>query len=94
MGESSIAAPPMFTPAFVQDPYPTYHRHLEGPALQPLEIRPGNWGVFRHADCTTWFRDPRLSSERSVKTIVAARKVPHRCLAVASPRISNTEVRA
>jgi cytochrome P450 len=58
------AAPPLFSPAFLRDPYPTYRQHRDGPRVQPLEIRPNLYGVFRYADCATLYRDPRLTAER------------------------------
>lgn len=63
---------PLFSPAFIENPYPTYRHHLNGPALQLLDPTRGYWGVFRHAHCLTMFRDPRLSSVRPASAIVRA----------------------
>lgn len=68
----NTTAPPLFSPAFLENPYPTYRHHLDGPALQLLDASRGYWGVFRHAHCLTMFRDPRLSSVRPASAIVNA----------------------
>jgi len=60
----STDAPPLFSAAFLRDPYPTYRQYRDGPRVQPLEIRPNLFGLFRYADCTTLCRDPRLTAER------------------------------
>jgi cytochrome P450 len=62
---------PLFSPDFQRDPYPTYRRHLAGPALQPLEWRPGVWMVFGYDACTRIVRDARLSSARPAAALVA-----------------------
>ena len=67
----SGAVPPLFSPAFQRDPYPTYHHCLAGPCLQPLEGRPGVWLLFGYEACTTTIRDTRLSSIRPAKSLVA-----------------------
>jgi cytochrome P450 len=69
---NTTAAPPLFSPGFLENPYPTYRYHLDGPALQLLDASRGYWGVFRHAHCLTMFRDPRLSSVRPASAIVNA----------------------
>jgi hypothetical protein len=33
------AIPPLFSPEFQRDPYPTYRHYLSGRCLQPLEGR-------------------------------------------------------
>jgi hypothetical protein len=63
---------PIFSPAFIENPYRTYRHHLEGPAVQLLDAARGYWGVFRHLHCLTMFRDPRLSSVRPASAIVRA----------------------
>src|SRR5215467_1873911 len=60
-----LPANEFFTPEFLKDPYPTYRRHLEGRGLQYLDIHGGVWAVFKHADCSTFLRDPRLSAKRT-----------------------------
>jgi cytochrome P450 len=60
------AAAPLFSPAFVQDPYPTYRQHLAGPPVQPLLAMPGRWAAFHYNACSELGRDPRLSSARRV----------------------------
>jgi cytochrome P450 len=61
----TLSANEFFTPEFLRDPYPTYRRHLEGRGLQFLDIHGGVWAVFKHADCSTFLRDPRLSAKRT-----------------------------
>ena len=69
---------PLFSPAFVQNPYPTYREHLAGPPVQPLAALPGRWAVFRYAACAELGRDARLS---------AARRVPYFFPAAAQERV-------
>jgi cytochrome P450 len=64
--------PPILSPDFQRDPYPTYQRHLAGPTLQPFAERPGTWMVFGYEACTRIVRDPRLSSVRPASMLVAA----------------------
>src|SRR6516225_4918383 len=54
-----------FTPEFLRDPYPTYRRYLDGSGLQFLIFHGGVWAVFKHSDCSTFLRDPRLSAKRT-----------------------------
>lgn len=54
----------LFTPAFLQDPYPHYRPFLEEGGIHRLDYGGGIWAIFRHADCSTFLRDPRLSSRR------------------------------
>ena len=63
---------PMFSPAFVDDPYPTYRHHLQGPSAQVLNAQRGYWAVFRYAQCLAMLREPRLSSRRPASVIVHA----------------------
>jgi cytochrome P450 len=63
--------PPLFSPEFQRDPYPTYRYCLQGAPLVPLEGRPGVWLVFRYEHCATVIRDARLSSVRPASSLVA-----------------------
>ena len=57
-------------PAFVADPYPTYHRLR---AEDPVHHSPlGFWVLTRYADVMTMLRDPRLTKE-PIAAFVAAR---------------------
>jgi cytochrome P450 len=60
-----LSANEFFTPEFLKDPYPTYRRHLDGRGIQYLDIHGGVWAAFKHADCSTFLRDPRLSAKRT-----------------------------
>src|SRR6516165_4466648 len=60
-----LSAKEFFTPEFLRDPYPTYRRYLDGPGLQFLALHGGVWAAFKHADCSTFLRDPRLSAKRT-----------------------------
>src|SRR5215472_3311829 len=60
-----LSAKEFFTPEFLRDPYPTYRRYLDGSGLQFLIFHGGVWAVFKHADCSTFLRDPRLSAKRT-----------------------------
>jgi cytochrome P450 len=64
--------PPLFSPEFQRDPYPTYRRCLAGPPLQPMEGRPGIWLLFGYDECAKLMRDDRLSSTRPATALVAA----------------------
>jgi cytochrome P450 len=61
---STNSVPPLFSPEFHRDPYPTYRYHRLGPRVQRLEVRPNLYGMFRYAECVNSFRDPRLTAER------------------------------
>jgi cytochrome P450 len=63
--------PPLFSPQFQHDPYPTYRHYLQGAPLQPLEGRPGTWLLFGYEHCATAIRDARLSSVRPAASLVA-----------------------
>src|SRR5215472_566104 len=67
MSDSPVAlsASEFFTPEFLRNPYPIYRRYLEGHGLQYLDIHGGVWAVFKHADCSTFLRDTRLSAKRT-----------------------------
>ncbi|MFZ0431652.1 MAG: hypothetical protein WAL86_03075, partial [Candidatus Acidiferrales bacterium] len=57
----------LFTPEFVQDPYPTYRRLLDEGPLHYVDVSGGAWavwGVFSHADCLAATRDAKLSAKR------------------------------
>jgi cytochrome P450 len=60
-----LSAKEFFTPEFLRDPYSTYRRYLDGPGLQFLTIHGGVWAAFKHEDCSTFLRDPRLSAKRT-----------------------------
>jgi cytochrome P450 len=60
-----LSAKEFFTPEFLRDPYPTYRRYIDGPGLQFLNLHGGVWAAFKHADCSTFLRDPRLSAKRT-----------------------------
>src|SRR5256884_3036379 len=60
-----LSAQEFFTPELLRDPYPIYRRYLDGPGLQFLTIHGGVWAAFKHADCSTFLRDPRLSAKRT-----------------------------
>ena len=60
-----LSAKEFFTPEFLRDPYCTYRRYLDGPGVQYLDIHGGVWAVFKHADCSSFLRDPRLSAKRT-----------------------------
>lgn len=61
----SLSAKEFFTPELLRDPYPVYRRYLDGRGLQSLALHGGVWAVFKHADCSTFLRDPRLSAKRT-----------------------------
>ena len=61
----SLSANDFFTPEFLRDPYPTYRRYLDGPGLQFLSLHGGVWAAFKHTECSTFLRDPRLSAKRT-----------------------------
>ena len=64
-----LSASEFFTEAFLRDPYPCYRRNLDGRGLQFLTLHGGVWAVFKHADCSTFLRDPRLSAKRTTSLI-------------------------
>ena len=59
------SAKEFFTREFLRDPYPIYRRYLDGRGLQFLTLHGGVWAVFKHSDCSTYLRDPRLSAKRT-----------------------------
>lgn len=63
--------PPLFSPEFQRDPYPTYRHYLQGAPLQPLAGRPGAWLLFGYAACAAAIRDTRLSAVRPAAALVA-----------------------
>ncbi len=69
--KTSGTFPPLFSPEFQRDPYPTYRHYLAGSSLQPLEGRPGYWLLFGYEACTRVIRDNRLSSNRPASALVA-----------------------
>jgi len=68
---SEESVPPLLSPAFLRNPYPTYRRHLAGPPVQRLPVRADTWAVFRYDTCASILRDPALSSVRPPQAIVA-----------------------
>ena len=52
------AVPPLFSPQFLQDPYPLYRQYLGEAVLHRVEGRSGMWAVFRYAECSSHIRDP------------------------------------
>ena len=62
---AALSAKQFFTPELLEDPYPVYRRYLDGPGFQFLTLHGGVWAVFKHADCSTFLRDPRLSARRT-----------------------------
>jgi len=60
-----LSAKEFFTPEFLRDPYPVYRRYLDGRGLQFLTLHRGVWAAFKHADCSKYLRDPRLSAKRT-----------------------------
>jgi cytochrome P450 len=64
--------PPLFSPEFQRDPYPTYRRCLTGPPLLPMQGRPGIWLLFGYDECAKLIRDDRLSAVRPASALVAA----------------------
>jgi cytochrome P450 len=63
--------PPLFSPEFQRDPYPTYRHCLAGPSLRPMEGRPGVWLLFGYEACATLIRAPSLSAVRPPSVLVA-----------------------
>ena len=64
-----LSAKEFFTPEFLRNPYSTYRRYLDGRGLQYLDIHGGVWAVFKHAACSSFLRDPRLSAKRTATLI-------------------------
>src|SRR5215469_1447548 len=60
-----LSAKEFFTPEFLRNPYPTYRRYLEGSGVRYIDFHSGVWAVFKHGDCSTFLRDPRLSAKRT-----------------------------
>jgi cytochrome P450 len=60
-----LSAKEFFTPELLKDPYPIYRWYLDGCGLQFLTIHGGVWAAFKHADCSTFLTDPRLSAKRT-----------------------------
>jgi len=64
-------APPLFSPDFLRDPYPTYRQHLAGPGIQHLPIRADTWAMFGYDACSNLLRLPGITSVRPPQAIVA-----------------------
>lgn len=54
----------VFTDEILRDPYPTYRHFLEDGRIHHTTYGGGGWALFRHADCSSIIRDPRLSARR------------------------------
>jgi cytochrome P450 len=63
---------PLLSPAFLQDPYPTYRLHLAGPPIQPFPMLPGVFGVFGYEHCVWLLRNAPLSSSMRVASFFPA----------------------
>lgn len=62
----------LFTDEVLRDPYPTYRRFLEeDQILHPVPYGGGGWAVFRHAACSSFIRDSRLSARRIGASLLA-----------------------
>lgn len=60
---SAVAASspaPLFSPAFIQDPYPTYRKYLDGVAIQTPIPPPPHAFIFQYGPCAALFKDPRF----------------------------------
>ncbi|MEF7615378.1 cytochrome P450 [Aquincola sp. MAHUQ-54] len=58
--------PPVADPAFLDDPYPTYHAmRAAGPVLWSEQFYGGAWLLTRHADVERVLRDPRFAAQRT-----------------------------
>jgi len=71
MDTPAQTVPPLFSPDFLRDPYPTYRYHLAGPAVQHLGVRSNTLAVFRYDVCLSVLRNPSMSSVRPPQAIVA-----------------------
>jgi cytochrome P450 len=73
MSEAQATPPPriLFTEEFLQNPYPTYQRFLEDGRIHYVDYGGGEWAIFRHADCSSIIRDPRLSARRTGSLLLA-----------------------
>lgn len=71
MNTPVYTAPPLFSPEFLRDPYPTYRQHLAGPVIQPLAVRADTWAVFGYEACANLLRLPGITSVRPPQAIVA-----------------------
>jgi cytochrome P450 len=72
IARNETTAPPLFSPEFQRDPYPTYRHCLAGPPLVPMEGRPGIWMLFGYEACSKLIRSPILSAARPASVLVAA----------------------
>lgn len=55
----------LFTPEFLNDPYPTYRRFLDAGPIHYVHLKSPAWALFTHADCSSAIRDARLSANRA-----------------------------
>lgn len=63
----------LFTPEFVQDPYPMYRKLLDQGPLHYVEVSSGSWPVWAvlgYADCSAATRDQRLSVKRTGRLLL------------------------
>jgi cytochrome P450 len=74
MAPQTFPAPKiLFTPEFVQDPYPMYRKLLEESPLHYVEVSGGMWAVWAvlgYADCLAATRDARLSVKRTGRLVL------------------------
>lgn len=71
MNTPAATVPPLFSPDFLRNPYPTYRHHLAGPTLQPLPIRSDAWAMFGYDACANLLHIPGITSVRPPQAIVA-----------------------
>lgn len=63
--QAALHPKPLFSEAFLQDPYSFYRRFLaEGP-MHFVDYGGGMPAVFRHAECSAGIRNPKLSAKRT-----------------------------
>jgi cytochrome P450 len=71
MNTPAASVPPLFSPAFLRDPYPTYRQHLAGPTIQRLPVRADTLAVFRYEACVGVLRNTSMSCVRPPQALVA-----------------------
>jgi len=55
----------LFTDDILRDPHPTYRRFLEDDQIfHSVPYGGGGWALFKHAACSSFIRDSRLSARR------------------------------
>jgi cytochrome P450 len=60
-----------FTDELLSDPYPVYRRFQQAGRIHPLMQGGAMWALFRHSDCSTIIRDPRLTARRTGSLVQA-----------------------